>query len=239
MGSESHVEANLNSEPGPQRDLEIVSALADGELDRSAARFVVRRLGSDASLQALWQRIHLQRACINGELTGTVSLVRRVSDALEFEDDGGASLSRPSGWLRAGLGGAVAAGVAIVAVIGLGQRIDSDGEPGPATKSGPGFVSQTNALDRQFSLQAMPTSLGGPDAGESGSVEHSPSSEWRTRQRINRYVIRPERNGDHQGRIPLFTSPVLTAPSTTTIVRTPEPGSGPGGEPGDPAADQR
>lgn len=216
----------MNSEPGPDRDLEIISALADGELDRSAASFIVRRVATDAALSAMWQRIHLQRACLHGEFTGTVSLVRRVSDALELEDAGGGSLARRSGWLRVGLGGAIAASVAVLAVIGLGQRIDPDDGHNPLVEPAPGFVSQTNALDRQFTLQASPTSLGGPDSG-SHATSPSPSSEWRTRQRINRYVIRAD-DGVTQTRESLFTSPVLTVPTTVPIVRVPVSNVGPG-----------
>lgn len=193
---------------------ESLSALTDGELDGKGAEFLIRRIGSDAELNGQWQRFHLFRACMHREFIAPASLVHRVASALESEP----LPERRRGWfpgmLRVGVGGAVAASVALVAVIGLGNRVD----PGPDADdvSESGFVSQTTALDRQFSPTAVPTSMGASrtQAGLQGDSAAA-------RRQINRYLIRHSQLAGEGGFIS-FT-PVLTAPMPVDAERqTPE-----------------
>jgi len=194
-----------------ERNNEPISALADGELDPEGADFLIRRLADDKQMHQHWQRFHMVRACLQREFAGPVALVERVHAALEDE-------AKPvvnqgfSKLLRFGLGGAVAAGIAVVAVVGLADRMSSENDYGPQQTESPGFVSQPTALDRQFNAQAVPAGFDGkPD-----SATNDPSSR-RVQQRINRYMIRHSQAAGGNG----FNSltPVLTGSSSVQLGR--------------------
>lgn len=196
------------------RNNEPISALVDGEIDRRGADFLLRRLADDEAMQLIWQRFHTQRACLQREFTGPVALVGRVRRALAEEETPATSRFSGSAIARAGVGGALAAGVALVAVIGLGNRVALD-QPGAEQGSQPpAFVGQTTALDRQFSQQAVPVGLGAAGAEGDGGGTSTPA---RSRQRINRYMIRHSQAAGASGFVS-FT-PVLTAPSTVPVFR--------------------
>jgi len=185
------------------RSKESLSALTDGELDGKGAEFLIRRISHDAEMHGQWQRFHLFRACMQREFTAHASLVHKVASALDAEPLPRREHGWSSGLLRVGVGGAIAASVALVAVVGLGNRVD----PGPSVNeiSEPGFVSQTTALDRQFSPIAVPTSLG--SSADRSSLQGNAAA---TRRQINRYMIRHSQLAGEGGFIS-FT-PVLTAP---------------------------
>lgn len=198
------------SDFSPNGNREPVSALVDGEMDRGGAEFLLRRLADDESMHQHWQRCHLVRACLQHEFEGPVSLVGRVQAALENE----ASPERPArmpSLMRFGVGGAIAAGVALVAVAGLDYRLGQDGHSSGQSDDRPGFVSQSTALDRQFNAEAVPTGFGARSSDESeraGGVA-------RSQQRINRYMIRHSQAAGGTG----FNSlaPVLAAPATVRL----------------------
>ncbi|MCA1779336.1 MAG: sigma-E factor negative regulatory protein [Xanthomonadaceae bacterium] len=203
-----------------ERNNEPISALIDGELERSGSEFLIRRMSGDEQMLAVWQRIHIVRACMRGEFSGSVSLVGQVREALHGEPDLEQpqlppTAARQPGWMRYGLGGALAAGVAVVAVIGLGQRVVPDSEMTPAAVESTGFVSQQTALDRQISRQAVPAGFNSSSA-ESGSnrITNLNASQ---RQRINRYVIRHGQAAGNSGFV-TFT-PILTEPVRATLAR--------------------
>lgn len=187
------------------RNNEPISALVDGELDSKGAAFLVRRLSDDPHMHRQWQRFHLVRACLQREFSGPVSLVGRVQAALEDEaapERGG----RFASLMRMGVGGAVAASVAVVAVVGLANRIDSENSGVPEADQAPGFVSQSTALDRQFNAPLTPAGLGASQS--SGSAIGNASA---TQQRINRYMIRHSQAAGSNGFISY--TPVLAAPA--------------------------
>lgn len=190
--------------PAVERNNEPISALMDGELEPKAADFLIRRLSADEKMHRYWQRGHMIRACLQHEFNGPVSLVERLQAALESEE----VPQRTGRWptlMRMGIGSAVAASVAIVAVLGLADRIDS-GNPAEQQASGPGFTSQSTALDRQFNAPAVPAGF--------GAVNRGPSvvgAESTTQQRINRYMIRHSQAAGSHGFISL--TPVLAAPA--------------------------
>lgn len=200
---------DLHNEPGRDDPLDL---LADGELDARRADFVLRRLGTDAAARSRWERLHLMRASLRGELTGRDSLVQRVHDALDDQPAHRQGHSATGGWMRYGLGGALAASVAVMAVVGLGERVAEQAAP----TASPGFVSQTTALDRQFSASATPVSF---STIPSPQRIAPPSDDQRlqSRQRINRYVIRHGQLSGSQGLTTL--TPVLTTPSDVQVVR--------------------
>lgn len=186
-----------------QRNNEQLSALIDGELDRRESDFLIRRLARDSELQHDWQRYHMARACLQREFSGPCDLVRRVSDALENERID--PVARMSPLTRYGLGGAMAAGIAMLAVVGLNNRMAPDSAPGQ-TSEAPAFVSQSSALDRQFSQQAVPVGL--------NTSEQRPNSDV-SRQRISRYIIR---HGQAVGSSNFVSfTPILTAAETVSF----------------------
>ncbi|MGK7294388.1 MAG: sigma-E factor negative regulatory protein [Candidatus Wenzhouxiangella sp. M2_3B_020] len=208
-------EQEHNPEPttDDRRASETISALVDGELDPRGSEFLIRRIAEDSGMNHRWQRFHLLRACLQREFSGPVSLVERVRSAVD-EEAAHESPRRPLGrMLRAGVGGAVAAGVALVAVVALDNRVGSEGLEDRAGAEAPGFVSQTTALDRQFNPAAVPAGFGGASSGD------TPGAARPSQQRINRYMIRHSQAAGNNGFIAL--TPVLTAPSTVQVVRPP------------------
>lgn len=191
-----------------KRNNESISALVDGELDQKAADFLLRRLSSDDETHRIWQRFHMVRASMRREFPGPVSLVGRVHAAIESEQ---APVQRPSTMaaaMRIGIGGALAASVAVLAVVGLGNRMAEDTTL-DRNSSDSGFVSQTTALDRQFSRQAVPA---GFNPGASQRSDASAASESESQQRINRYLIRHGQVTGGNGFVSY--APILTTPAT-------------------------
>lgn len=96
---------------------EQLSALMDGEIERDAARFVLRAADADRALAAGWTRFHVTRDCLQRRpiLVADAGFAAAVMARLDAESvpgqTGGAR------WLRYLSGGAVAAAVAVVALI--------------------------------------------------------------------------------------------------------------------------
>ena len=194
-----------------QTNKEQLSALMDGELEKDQCDFLIRKLNREASMQHAWHRYHMARACIQQEFEGSSSLVSRVRIALEQVEPDRVSIWSNS-WLRTGVGGAMAACVALVAVVGLNTRLapDSDAQ----LEAAPGFVSQGTSLDRQFSQQAVPVSLGDLPAGRSpvsaSQIVSRPFEE--TRERIDRYLIQNNKTTESNANRAAAFSPVLIVP---------------------------
>jgi sigma-E factor negative regulatory protein RseA len=95
---------------------EQLSAFMDGELGRDEARFLLRRVQTDAELAGRWSRYHIARQALRRE--NIVVLRKDFSSALMARLDAEAA-PRTSGhaWLRWGSGGAIAAAVAVAALI--------------------------------------------------------------------------------------------------------------------------
>lgn len=189
------------------RNNEPISALVDGEMDMKGAAFLIRRLSDDPGMHDQWQRFHLVRACLQREFSGPVSLVGRVQAALEGEAAPERG-SRFASLMRMGVGGAVAASVAVVAVLGLANRMQTENSAGQEAIQAPGFVSQSTALDRQFNAPLVPAGLGGSNEDSAASTGATSG----TQQRINRYMIRHSQAAGANGFISY--TPVLAAPAT-------------------------
>lgn len=187
------------------RNNEPISALMDGEIDPKGAAFLIRRLSDDEHMHSQWQRLHMVRACLQREFAGPVSLVGRVQAALTDEALPERAGRIPS-LMRMGIGGAVAASVAAVAVLGLADRMDSENPAAPEQVQAPGFVSQSTVLDRQFNAPLVPAGFGASRDSGGANVSTSP-----TQQRINRYMIRHSQAAGGNGFISL--TPVLAAPA--------------------------
>ena len=97
--------------------MENLSAAMDGELSREELRFLLRRLDHDASLQQVWARYHVASDGLRRQLSIVASsgFAARVMAVIDNEP---ASIAAPKrDWLRLSLGGAIAAGVAVAALM--------------------------------------------------------------------------------------------------------------------------
>ncbi|MEM7054711.1 MAG: sigma-E factor negative regulatory protein [Pseudomonadota bacterium] len=188
---------------------EQISALMDGELDVHECEFLIRKLNRESAMRQSWHRYHVARACMQQEFDGCTSMVSRVRIALDGVEPDRVSTWPGSVWLRTGVGGALAACVALVAVVGLDTRL----APGEAEiEVAPDFVSQSTSLDRQFSQQAVPVSLNNLPAGRSpisaSQIVAQPFED--TQARINRYLIQNDPSAS-SSRSATF-SPILAVP---------------------------
>lgn len=102
---------------------ESLSAWVDGELGREEARFLARRLESDAALRAAVSRYALVGACLRGERVAPVG----EGFAAQVAARVGAEAAPPSRarFLRPVAGGAIAAGVAALALMVAGPLQDA------------------------------------------------------------------------------------------------------------------
>jgi sigma-E factor negative regulatory protein RseA len=160
-----------------EKTREHISSLMDGEIDAESSRFLLRRLGSDEELCATWARYHLVRDCLRhgeGGLYGR-DLCQRVNRVLEREPAVPGGAGRALRWLRPVAGGAIAAGVALMAVLLVDPgRPQAPGAPAAVAQSQPaaGFVT--------------PNGLNGLPASRAASLASSPASGTR----INHYLLR-------------------------------------------------
>jgi negative regulator of sigma E activity len=128
-----------------QEHVSQLSALFDGELPTQQAEMVMRRALKDEALRASWDRYALIGACVRGEpLPRGRSIADRVQAALAAERDhnvtvlpsraarsaGGNAGTGNSWFARGALGGAIAAGVAVVSIAVM-RSIPAGGELAP------------------------------------------------------------------------------------------------------------
>jgi len=120
----------MNTETMNKESRENLSSFMDGEVDKSAASFLVRRLANDQTLRGTWDRYHVIRDCLRRQEAHLVQedLCSRVRLAIELEDSQQAPASRHLSWIRPIAGAAIAASVALIAVmsVGPGQQAGPD-----------------------------------------------------------------------------------------------------------------
>jgi sigma-E factor negative regulatory protein RseA len=153
---------------------EHLSSLMDGELERGAREFLLRRLSNDGELAGRWRRYHLVRACMQNELRAGADLTGRVAAALHEESDW-VQRSAAARWLKPVGGAAIAASVAIFALVGINSSLLDRGQPELVAEQ-PGFVSQPTPFDWSFAQPLVPVSFSETTAAD--------------RQRISGYVLR-------------------------------------------------
>ena len=97
---------------------EPLSALMDGELPRDEMRFLLKRLDTDAQLPLRWERYHVVRHTLRGQLLMPLpaSFAERVMAQLAT-DSAPSSARQYGAWVRWGAGGAIAASVAVAALM--------------------------------------------------------------------------------------------------------------------------
>lgn len=141
-----------------------LSALFDGELPADQATLAIRRAVKDPSLRAHWERYALIGACLRNEplpLPGRASVADRVAARLAAEPEllapvrmgkSAGSMPAPARSLLSGrgmLGGAIAAGVALVSIFLVREMAPVAGGTGGlvADAAAPAAAVQTVAQD--------------------------------------------------------------------------------------------
>lgn len=185
---------------------EQLSALMDGELPREQALFLLRRMETDQTLRAQWEHMHQIRDGLNG--VGTLpspDFCSRVMTAIAAEpaSSGRTALASSSRrvprWLQTMAGGAMAAGVAWVALLSTSpQQIAPASDNSLASSqplASPGSAA-TGAmlLPQQVFSQASQTSGG------------TPTSLRPAQLRLDRYLLR------HSQALQNSSSPQVLAP---------------------------
>jgi sigma-E factor negative regulatory protein RseA len=150
---------------------ELVSALVDGELSRESARFLMRRLEHEPTLVERFGSYHTIRACLKREpvLAGSEAFVAGIWARLDGQAAAQAVPARPryGRWLRAAAGGAIAAGMAAVALLSLRAPDTATLGPVAATPAALRPVLRTEKAAGRFQQQLA------PDAIESYMMRHS------------------------------------------------------------------
>lgn len=150
----------------PDEMREQLSALMDGELDRDAARFLLRRVDADPQLKATWERFHLTRAALRrqGSLAAGDGFAARVMAQLADEQAPRAT-ARFEGWRRLVAGGAIAAGVAMAALMLARPEVHAPGQepiaantPAAATPA-PAPIVNDSLLQPRPLLSAQPAAV--------------------------------------------------------------------------------
>ncbi|MBU6248197.1 MAG: sigma-E factor negative regulatory protein [Xanthomonadaceae bacterium] len=138
---------------------EHLSAGMDGELTGEELRFLLRRLEHDRSLLVRWERFHVASAGIRGELPSLASasfadrVMRAIGDETVMASGAGHRRSR---WFRLSAGGAIAAGVAVVALM-------ASRPTGPVVDASPGGASVAQA-SAPAATAPVPTPMPAPAA---------------------------------------------------------------------------
>lgn len=163
-----------------------LSALMDGEIERDAARFVLRSVETDRTLAADWSRFHLMRDCLQGrqvlvaDAGFAAAVMARIDAEIAPAQAGG------SRWVRYLSGGAVAAAVAVVALMAsapehppvsvgtVASSVDA-----PASVRAPVFNDSSLSPRLPFAQPASAT-IGGETLFAPGyDLRSQPSNGWR------------------------------------------------------------
>jgi negative regulator of sigma E activity len=148
---------------------EQLCAWMDGEVPPDEARFLERRLASDAELRAQWERWQLASACIKGELPLPMrsDLSERVMAAISApENAAGTARHRPVwGW-------AIAASIAALAVmVGVQMRPEKMAtHPNTVTHASEPYVAPITASPASADLVALNSATTQPTPASAAAV---------------------------------------------------------------------
>ncbi len=140
---------------------ENLSAAVDGELSGEPLRFLLRRLDHDVALQKAWSNYHAIGDGLRRALPALASpgFAERVLQAVEQDGAAFVADGRRRHWLRLSAGGAIAAGVAVVALMTARPMGD-----GAAHRAGPATAAVTTRPMAASQSLAATTHVGTPAA---------------------------------------------------------------------------
>lgn len=113
-----------------------LSALFDGELAVDEARFLLSRIARDPGLADLWGRYQVigdcmrHEGCVPADSAFSVRVMRQIQT-----QSGSARGHRVSRWVRYGLGGGIAASVAVAALVWMQPRSTLQQAPAAAQQA--------------------------------------------------------------------------------------------------------
>ena len=171
---------------------EQLSALMDGELERDAARFVLKRVAGERELGLVWTRWHVAREAIRRQ--PPMVLPAAFADAVVARIEGTDIAPVRGGvpvWLRWGAGGAIAASVAMAALLVTQPANEEPGQPLGVPQQGlaaqpaaPGRMidaapAAASTAPREFRapllpvspIETAPASFGSSDMASSAAVD--------------------------------------------------------------------
>ena len=153
---------------------EQLSALVDGELAEHEYELLLARLDNDPELRARWARYNLISDTLRNHLPDRLApgLAAQVSGALDQEPSHATATPLTGHGGRLGkqvIGGALAAAVAVVAIIGVQQQLGNGGDSGVQ------------------SVAVAPVSS--DRSAESAVAEASADKKLGQRARFNRYLV--------------------------------------------------
>lgn len=131
-----------------------ISQLMDGELEKDCSRFLLKRMQSDPELSEKWDNYHLLRSYLQQEQSaplmhdlGAKVTAQLAKESVDVTAESDHTERRP--WYKPLLGTAIAASVAVVAVLGLGNpsaTLESDANDNQAVfKTAAQLVNPPNA----------------------------------------------------------------------------------------------
>ncbi len=129
------------------KSLEHLSSLMDGEVSRETGIFLTRRLASDESLCATWERYHLIRECIRqpGSKLVVNGMCEKLNVSLGAEEPVSVPVWHQQRWFKPVSGMAIAASVALMALVftapQMGTVPESVTVPARTTAANQPFVS--------------------------------------------------------------------------------------------------
>jgi sigma-E factor negative regulatory protein RseA len=191
---------------------ENLSSFMDGEVDKSAAAFLVRRLANDTALRATWDRFHMIRDCLRQQESNVVEadLCARVREAIDREDSTREVRKSPMSWFKPVAGVAVAASVAFVAVlmVGPGQQ---------AVIEGPAQGESVTALAEPF----VSPNMGNPlPASQPVNLAGQRTTE---QEKAKAYLLRHYQvSGDSAGQGFIALVPIVATSNSGTDTEDPE-----------------
>lgn len=207
MKSEPMNTESMNTEPR-----ENLSSFMDGEVEKAAGSFLVRRLANDQALRATWDRYHVIRDCLRQQDASLVreDLCSRVREAIDLEDSQQAPVNQPRSWVKSIAGLAIAASVAMVAIITVG----------PGQQSGPDAGIQAPALAAQAESFVSPNMGNAVPASQPVNLGGQRASE---REKAKAYLLRHYQltaDGAGQGFVALV--PIVVTGENAMADDTPE-----------------
>jgi len=172
-----------------KESLEHLSSLMDGEMSSDSGLFLTRRLASDETLCATWERYHLIRDCIRkpGSKHLVTGMSLRLSASLDAEQIVSVPAWRNNRWLKPLSGFAIAASVALVAIVVTApQTGTSTGAADAVVNSEP--VNQPFVSPNTVAITAV-----------SQAASYSPANKPRVAQ-LNAYLLRHNQMAGVAGR---------------------------------------
>jgi len=148
---------------------ENLSSFMDGEVDKSAGSFLVRRLANDDDLRSTWNRYHMIRDCLHQQDAHLVhdDFCSRVRQAIDQEDLQEADNKSPLGWIKPMAGAAIAASVALLAILSVGSGQQAGPDSGPqATPLAAQAVPFVSPNMGNLMPDSQPVNLAGQRASE-------------------------------------------------------------------------